>query len=208
MSAVVDFNKPLFGYRFADTYRGDSLQVIAAREMGDATQWQTLIDYNGLIPPYITDDPSQAGPGVILTGAMILVPAPVPVATVTTDPNAVFGTDMKLINNGQLAVANGDFDVVSGRDNLKQALGNRVETPRGGLLMHQDYGSLHPRLIGSVNGPTSGLLAAKYVEAAVQADSRVQSVISATATITGDVTAIEVEAQPIAGTSIQFSATT
>lgn len=207
MSAIVDFNKPLFGYRFAETQRGDSLQLIASREMGDATQWQTLIDYNGLIPPYITDDPTQAGPGVILTGAMILVPAPVPIATATIDPNAVFGTDIKL-SNGQLATANGDFDMVSGRDNLKQALGNRIETERGDLLMHQDYGSLHPRLVGAVNGPTSGLLAAQYVKAAVQADPRVQSVISATATITADVTAIEVEVQPIAGTSIQVSATT
>lgn len=207
MSAIVDFNKPLFGYRFAETQRSDSLQLIASREMGDATQWQTLIDYNGLVPPYITDDPTQAGPGVILTGAMILVPAPVPIATATTDPNAVFGTDIKL-SNGQLATANGDFDIVSGRDNLKQALGNRIETERGDLLMHQDYGSLHPRLVGAVNGPTAGLLAAQYVKAAVQADPRVQSVISATATITADVTAIEMEVQPIAGTSIQVSAST
>lgn len=207
MSAVIDFNKPLFGYRFAETQRGDSLQIIAAREMGDATQWQTLIDYNGLVPPYITDNPSQAGPGVILTGAMILVPAPAPVATATTDPSAVFGTDIKL-DKGQLSTANGDFDVVSGRDNLKQALANRVETQRGDLLMHQNYGSLHPRLIGAVNGPTSGLLAAQYVRAAVQADPRVQSVLSATATITEDVTAIEVEVQPVAGTPIQVSATT
>lgn len=207
MSTVINLNKPLFGYRFVETRRGDSLQLIAAREMGDATQWQKLIDYNGLVPPYITDDPTQAGPGVILTGASILVPAPAPIATTTTDPNAVFGTDIKL-NNGQLATANGDFDVVSGRENLRQALGNRVETERGDLLMHQDYGSLHPRLIGAVNGPTSGLLAAQYVRAAVQADPRVKSVISATATITADVTEIEVEVQPITGTTIQVSAAT
>lgn len=207
MSSVIDFNKPLYGYRFVQTQRGDSLQLIAAREMGDATQWQTLIDYNNLVPPYITDDSTQAGPGVILTGASILVPAPVPVATGTTDPSTVFGIDIKL-TNGQLATANGDFDVVSGRDNLRQALANRVETERGDLLMHQDYGSLHQRLIGAVNGPTSGLLAAQYVKAALQADPRVQSVTSTTATITGDVTEIEAEVQPISGTSIPVSATT
>lgn len=207
MSTVINFNKPLYGYRFAQTQRGDSLQRIAARELGDATQWQTLIDYNGLIPPYITDDPAQAVPGVILGGDMILVPAPAPVATATTDPKAVFGTDIKL-SNGQLATANGDFDVVSGQDNLKQALSNRVETERGDLLMHQDYGSLHKRLIGAVNGPTSGLLAAQYVKATVQADPRVKSVLSATATITGDVAEIKVEVQPIAGSSIQVSAST
>lgn len=204
MSTVVDFNKPLYGYRFAETRRGDSLQLIAAREMGDATQWQTLIDYNGLVPPYITDDPAQAVPGVILTGTLILVPAPVPSATATTDPNAVFGTDIKL-NKGQLATANGDLDIVSGRDNLKQALGNRIKTERGDLLMHQDYGSLHPRLIGAVNGPTSGLLAAQYVKAAVQADPRVQSVIAATATVSGDAAQIAVEVQPIAGAPVKVS---
>lgn len=207
MSAVIDFNKPLYGYRFVETRRGDTLQLIAAREMGDATQWQVLIDYNSLVPPYITDDQAQAGPGVILTGAMILVPAPVPVATATTDPGAVFGTDIKL-SDGQLATANGDFDLVSGRDNLRQAIANRIETDRGDLLMHQDYGSLHPRLIGAVNGPTAGLLAAQYAKAAVQADPRVQAVLSATASITADVAEIEVEVQPIAGTPIQVSATT
>lgn len=207
MSAVVDFNKPLYGYRFAPTQRGDSLQLIAARELGDATQWQVLIDYNSLVPPYITDDEAQAGPGVILTGALILVPAPVPVATATTDPGEVFGADIKLAQ-GQLAVANGDFDLASGRDNLRQALGNRVSTERGDLLMHQDYGSLHPRLIGAVNGPTAGLLAAQYVKAAVQADPRVQAVLSAEVTISGDVDQVELEVQPIAGTPLSVSVTT
>lgn len=203
---TVNFDRPMYGFRFVDTLRGDSLQKIAARELGDATRWQELIDYNGLVPPYITDDASQAKPGVIVTGDMIRVPAPVPVVTSTADPNAVFGVDVRL-DRGGLATANGDFDLVSGRDNLKQALKNRVETECGDLMFHKDYGSRHRRLIGAVNGPTSGLLAAKYVKAAVQADPRVKSVTNASVEISGDVCAVSVEAQPVAGQSVQVNAT-
>jgi phage baseplate assembly protein W len=202
----VTMQKPLYGFRFVQTQRGDSLQIIAARELGDATLWQQLIDYNGLLPPYITDDPAQADPGVILTGASIKVPAPAPVTTETTDPDALFGTDVQLVN-GRLSFANGDIATVSGRDNLKQALTNRIDTPRGDLLMHSDYGSLHQRMKGAGNGPTTGLLVAQYAKASVQSDPRIQSIMSATSTVNGDAIEVSIEARPISGAPVQVGTT-
>ena len=197
------FDKPLTGYRFIDTLVGDTLQKIAARELGDAGQWGTLIAYNNLVPPYLTDDPDQVAPGVLLTGSQILIPAGAPVISTTTDPTKVFSTDL-LLSNGLLTASNGDFAVVSGRDNLSQALKNNVETPQGALLWHTWYGSLCSRVIGSTNGPTQALLVEKYASASIEMDPRVSEVDQAIATITGDSMSVQLEVIPVVGRPLQL----
>lgn len=206
MSTTV-FDRPLYGYRFVEIQYGDTLQAIAVRELGDASRWHDLISLNSLVPPYITDDPVQAGPGVLLSGSLIVVPAPKPVVSSTTQADQVFGVDVRL-DRGRLATASGDFDIVSGRDNLRQALQNVIETDRGELLFHTGYGSKVRRLLGTVSGPTSALLAAQYAKAAVIADPRVQSVTNSTATASGDVVSVDVDVQPVTGAIVQISATT
>jgi phage baseplate assembly protein W len=201
------FDRELYGFRFAETRRGDSLQVIAARELGDAARWTELISYNNLVPPFITDDPTLAGDGVLLTGEHLLVPAPSPVVTTTTDPDKVFETDIKLGAGGEIMTANGDFAVVSGTANLVQAIKNRVDTEAGDLIFHPDYGSKVRRLIGAVNGPTASLLAAQYAKSAVQADSRINKVTKATAEVSGDVVSVTIEAEAISGRTIEVTAT-
>lgn len=198
------FDKPLTGYRFIDTLVGDTLQKISARELGDAGQWGTLIAYNNLVPPYLTDDPDQVAPGVLLTGSQILIPAGAPVISTTTDPTKVFSTDL-LLSNGLLTASNGDFAVVSGRDNLRQALKNNVETPQGALLWHTWYGSLCSRVIGSTNGPTQALLVEKYASASIEMDPRVSEVDQAIATITGDSMSVQLEVIPVVGRPLQLT---
>jgi len=204
MSTV--FDKPLNGYRFVDTYFGDTLQRIAARELGDAAQWGALIAYNNLVPPYLTDDPNQVGPGVLLTGSQILVPAGAPVISSTTDPNKVFEVDLSL-TNGLLTGANGDFSIVAGRDNLRQALKNNIETDQGSLLWHTWYGSLCRRMIGAVNGPTQALLTEKYAAASLERDDRVSEVNQAIATISGDKLTIKLQVIPVIGRPLQLTVT-
>jgi phage baseplate assembly protein W len=198
---------PLYGYRFVETRHGDSLQVIAARELGDANRWQELIAYNGLVPPFITDNPAQATPGVLLSGGLIRVPAPQPVVTTTTDPDKVFGIDVQL-DKGALVIIGGDMAVVSGRANLRQALKHRVETDRGELMFHPTYGSRIRRLIGTVNGPTAGMLAAQYAKAAVETDDRVKQVTVAQASIDGDTIRVDVEAEPVVGRIVDLTVST
>ena len=202
---MTTFDRPLYGFRFVSTRRGDTLQAIAARELGDAARWTDLIAYNSLVPPFITDDPAQATAGVILTGASILVPAPSPVVTSTTDPEAVFETDIAL-QGGRLTIANGDFGVVSGPANLAQALTNRIETEQGELIYHASYGSRVRRLVGAMNGPTASLLAAQYVRAAVIQDPRISKVVSATAQVSGDVIRAAATVQPVSGRQLQITA--
>jgi len=200
------FDRPLNGYRFVDTYFGDTLQRIAARELGDAALWASLISFNNLVPPYLTDDESQVRPGVLLTGSQILVPAGAPVISTTADPNLVFDVDVAL-NKGLLqASANGDLAIVAGRDNLRQALQNNIETPQGQLLFHTWYGSLCSRMIGTVNGPNQALLIEAYAKASLLRDPRVSDVDKAVATISGDTLSIQLEVIPIVGRPIQLTA--
>lgn len=198
--------RPLFGFRFVEILHGDTLQAIAARELGDAGRWAELIAYNGLVPPFVTDDSAVAKTGVLLSGSLIRVPAPVPVITTTSDPDKVFERDIALDERGGLVLTAGDFDVASGRANLRQALKHRVTTDRGELMFHPSYGSLVRRLIGTVNGPTAALLAAQFAKSAVQADPRIKQVTQSTADVVGDVINVSVEAQPIVGRVVDVDA--
>ena len=199
------FSRPLYGFRFVEVRIGDSLRAIAARELGDAGRWHELIAYNNLVPPFLTDDPDQARDGVKAAGDLILVPAPAPAVSTTTDPEKVFERDIDL-SGGVFSVENGDFAVVSGRANLRQAIKHRVETDRGELIFHLTYGSSVRRMIGAVAGPTQARLAAEYAKAAVRADPRVRQVISATAEVIGDAVNVTVYAEPVAGESVEVAA--
>jgi phage baseplate assembly protein W len=201
------FDTPLVGYRFVNTIIGDSLQRIAQRALGDATQWPLLIAYNNLIPPYITDDPAQAGPQVIQTGEQILVPASAPVVESAVDPDQVFLIDIALTNGLITSGANADLALVAGLDNLQQALANRVISTSGILLFHSEYGSFIKRLLGTANGPTVELLAAQYAAAAIIADDRVSEIIQATASITGVEVDVSVDVQPVVGQPLTVTAT-
>lgn len=199
-----EFDRELYGYRHVEVRRGDTLQKIAARELGNANRWYELITINGLLPPFVSDTP--AGDRVAVAGQMIMVPAPTRPAGGNTDPENVFEADMSL-NRGRLEVENGDFKVVTGRSNLRQALRHRVDTERGELLYHRDYGSLVKRMLGAVNGPTAALLSAQYAKAAVAADPRIQRIRSATAETVGDTTRISVVAEPISGNAVEVETT-
>jgi len=204
---MTTYQRPLYGYRFVEIRHGDTLQAIAARELGDASRWADLIVYNELRPPFITDDPLAAGDGVLLSGALIRLPAPAPTATSVTDADQVFGVDI-LLDRGQIVMQDGDFSLASGRVNLHQALKHRIDTDRGELLFHQEYGSLVRSLIGSVNGPTAALLASEYAKSAVLSDDRIQQVTQSTAEVIGDKINVSVEAEPIIGKVIDLDVTT
>lgn len=198
------FDRELYGYRYVEVRRGDSLQKIAARELGDAGRWYELIAINDLLPPFVSDTP--AGPRVAVAGQAIMVPAPTRPEVANTNPDQVFEADMAL-NRGRLEVEDGDFKVVTGRSNLRQALKHRVDTARGELLYHLDYGSLVQRMLGAVNGPTKALLCAQYARAAVAADPRIARIRSAVADAAGDTTRITVVAEPISGNAVEVSTT-
>jgi phage baseplate assembly protein W len=178
---------------------------VAAREMGDANRWAELVWINRLTPPYITTDERQAGPTVLLAGALIKVPAPAGLADESAERGQVYERDCALQNKRLRSDGNGDFAVFAGADNLRQQLQHRVATPRGQARRHPEYGCLVYRLQGTVNGPTAAMLGAEYVKAALQADYRVSSVDSARADVTGDAVRIQARAVAIDGGVVDLS---
>lgn len=203
-----EFSRPLAGVRLVDVLHGDTLQEIAAREIGDASRWVDIANINNLEPPYITDDAAQATDRVLLSGGVLLVPArpKQQLPREGTTEADLYGVDLALVDGQLRPNEDGDLQLVSGRENLKQALVHRVTTERGELLWHRSYGSLVRSLIGATNGPSSALLAAQYVAAAMRADYRVRDVNNTLATVTGDEIHVECEVVPIVGRSQKIEA--
>lgn len=201
------FARPLPGFRFAEVLVGDTIQRLALRELGDARRWPELVSINGLVPPYLTDDPALASGQVVAAGGMVVVPAPASVAGDQLDPVRVFERDIVLVD-GQLGDDGlGDFALVEGLDNLRQFLCHLVATDKGELLFHATYGSALWSLVGTGNGANAALLAGEYVRSAIEADPRVREVASVRATAQGDAILLEVEVVPVSFSpfSLQFN---
>lgn len=195
-----DLNKRLNGYRLVQTERGDTVQAVSLRELGDASRWPEVVAINGLVPPYISDDVRSTG--VLKSGDMIRIPAAQTVVTSAADPAQVYGVDVMLDANGFLASDGGDLRVVSGVSNLTQALQHALDTDAGELAFHPTYGSSIRRVVGMVAGPTAATLAAAYAKATVSADARIQRVASAQASVVGDQIQVTVAAEAVSGKTV------
>lgn len=163
----------------------DSLMSIAARVLGDYTQWQSIAQANNLLPPYIA---ATASPGVAGWGQTIYLP--VTSGTQTNVPAASYeatylGTDLWYGSiNSDMIVWTGDFQTIASYQNLAFSLGRRLQTTLGTLIYHSDFGSRIPPEIGAVaTSNTLGYLGA-YAESALASDSRVSQVLSVTVNAT------------------------
>ena len=180
----------------ARTLRGDTLQRIADRELGDAGRWYDLIDFNGLLPPYIVDDAADVGPHVLLAGDSLRIPTNSTAIVQDEASDDLFGADVRL-NNGRITVSDGDIGMISGIDNLSQALRHVVVTEPGELLYHPRYGCGTRPFIGSSNSKANGIIAGSLVKRAVKSDRRISSVQSATVESAGDALKITIKAEAI-----------
>lgn len=192
-------------YRLVETLRGDDLQSVAAREMGDANRWPELVWLNQLTHPYLTDTPSLVSSTVKLTGSLIKVPAPVGVYTDDAEKGQVYERDCELQGKLLVADSEGDFAVLAGTKNLTQQLKHRIITPRGQARRHPVYGCLVWRLKGTVAGPTAEALGTEYVRATLEADYRVSSVTSARAETVGDALRVTATAEAIEGAKVDLN---
>lgn len=188
------------GFRWAEVRHADTLPRIALRELGDASRWPDLASLNNLLPPYLTGDADLAamsGGRVLLYGQHIRVFSAANLADAATEPEETYGVDLALDANGQLFADGPDLAHVSGLKNLASALARRVTTQRHELLFHPTYGSRVRENLGRSNTPARAAIAARAAQAALAEDSRVQRILSVTATVAGDVLAIDATVQPI-----------
>lgn len=198
------FERALPSYRLAQTHWNDDLQAVAARELGDSNRWPELVWVNSLAPPYITREESLAGPGVLLAGAFIKVPAPVGVFTDDGGRGQVYERDCAISDRLLQADAGGDISIVAGAENLRQQLQHRIDTPRGQARRNPEYGCLVHRLKGKRNGPTASMLGAEYVKSAVGADYRVARVEFSRGEVVGDAIRVTARAVAIEGSVVDL----
>lgn len=189
------------GFKWVEVFRGDTLQKLALRELGDAKGWVDIALLNNLRPPYIVDNEISANVGVVYAGQSLLIPidADNPIA----DTYDQYLTDISL-SGGVLHLSNGDIDTLSGTNNLIQALRHRVTVKKRSLWFHPEYGCWVHKLIGKLNGPSAGGLAAFYVKSSVLEDERVSSVESISAEVSGDSIRVKCTVIPIFGESIAY----
>lgn len=205
---MTDFTKQYTGFRFAPTRRGDTLQLIALRELGDANEWAKLAWFNDLLPPFITDDPAESSSRILLAGEQIRIPS----AAVETDAEAtnadnVLLTDCALVGRRLMADSTtGDFVLVSGRENLKQAISHRISTDPGELIYHPAYGCKLQRRKGGKNNAVMGLIGRMDAQDALTQETRLKRINRITVTSSGDALIVKADVSPISGESVTVDA--
>lgn len=204
--------------------QGETLQTIAQKLYHDVSQWRMLANINHLQFPYIVKTPQlkKNNPEHLLTrGDMLLLPGDM--RTYQTAEQAkieesntpyyqpsyydtVLGTDIEL-NIGtdvplpeQLGVIEGngfDLERVTGAENLKQSLINRILTRRGTLLFHPEYGSQLPNMLGKPVNQARLADAANELSRTITTDGRVSKCKVTHASLNGGDIFLTAEVLPI-----------
>ena len=148
-------------YQISD---GDTLRQIARRELGSADQWWLLANFNQLDYPFIdTSGAIYPGKKVLGLGATLLLvkdteDPSVKRASIQAEPDQyalLFGADLLLSSSGDLQInaATGDWQTVTGLDNLVGAIYRRLQTRTGIYPYHPEYGSNLEVHIGQAGDP-------------------------------------------------------
>ena len=206
-------NREFSAYTSMSDYRvraGDTIQSIAASQLGDGALWYDLAIINGLSYPYIS---SSGGPGVVSPGTIIAIPRTSGSSVIARvaegeDPlDDILGTDFKLRETrgsavGRPSVTIGidrrtmkDVATIAGLDNLAQAVQLRTWTQVGTMPLAPNYGIM--RAIGY--GTTSSFISALKVgvRRTIQADRRVSRISRLAMTVDGDYVDFDLDVIPI-----------
>lgn len=180
---------------------GDTIQGIAARELGDGGLWGVLQEANNLATPYIIalGASMPAGGRVLREGDYIVVPTNSDALPALTDAER-FGADIAISPLGALVLTDsGDLSLVEGLANLRQAIHIRLMVAPGELIYHTDYGCHVFELLGVKNNPVVQFLALHFVRNALLADDRISLVKNLTVRNDGDQLPISGDIVPAGG---------
>lgn len=187
------------GLRLGTVRMGDtSLMTFAAREMNDYTAWTAIAALNGLEPPYLG---TVAAPGVAVAGQQLFLPpangAAILPAVSPRVPSYLInylGVDRYLgPMNAPMLAWQGDYQVITGYQNLTMSLGRRLQTTLGNLIYHNLYGSRVPPELGAITDDTIGALLVEYTNSCLLSDPRVNNIVSCIYQFLGNYS-VEIEA--------------
>ena len=172
---------------------GDTLQSIAADQMGDSNLWFYIASVND-IPSNIA---LEIGSTIYLPVLSDLSSSEPNVFILSEDPTRdPFGTDIRLAPNGDFAVSDGgDLATISGIENLKQAVNNILMTRAGSIIKQSAYG------ISAVLGMAGQDLAYSYLRMSISnallQDPRITDVQNLFIDIRGDKLYISMDIIPV-----------
>lgn len=173
---------------------GDTLQSIAGRQLGDRSRWTEIAEMNGMSGADVSPDGAP-----LIGGAILLVPAPDGADITGLNPSDLYGTDLLITDDGDLAILgdNQDVQLRRGSDNLRQGLRLRLLTVQGGNATFPDHGL--PQTIGEAG--TTERVAEVAVEAQDQfiADQRIEEVTDIVVDDQGDRIIVEAVLKPVVG---------
>lgn len=164
---------------------GESLLTIANRFLGDPSLWTELAEINRAQDAYTDADgiPYRAG-------SVILIPVDVPNLAPMLLPQASFTTedaiavDLLLDLSGDLLFSGEDAELVSGEDNLRQAVINRIRTATDDITAAPRYG-LRASLVGAKLTEQVSTYMIAHIREQVLLDPRVLDVRDITLTRNG-----------------------
>jgi hypothetical protein len=167
----------------ASLRRNESLMDLAARAAGGFEAWSSIAAVNNIQPPY----PGPTNQAVAASGTVLLMPGSVVAPSGSAAPTYaanVLGTDYDFGPiNGPQPPWLGDISLITGYANFARALGRRLQTTLGTLVYHPGYGSRIPLEVGAIQGSDEARRLAAFGRAALAADPRTASVVSATASV-------------------------
>lgn len=109
----------------------------------------------------------------------------------------IFGTDLEIDDDGMLATESGDMSVLSGLQNFKQALRQRIACPYRSLVFHPEYGCGLLNIIGEKNTSYWEAAAKATVIDALNHEPRVRSLYRFNMTTTPDSIRLDIIANPV-----------
>lgn len=199
--------------------QGDTLQLIAQNELGDLSRWPELASYNSLSYPYIVNSGSRDS-RIRSAGEEITIPLDSDLSTLNVDGiNATdsktitayaLGVDLSLMSESDNFIQRGTTDelvslsaggkgiyTVGGYDNLKQALLMRLNTQKGSLPLHPEYGIDISQIIGKRNSVATVNKLKVMVEQALRYDGRVGSASVTAYKVSGEEVTLSATVTPI-----------
>ena len=179
---------------------GRDLRQIAASVLGDASKWSDIASMNGLVYPFVSwpSSGSTSTSSGLIPGTVAM---PGSVLSVPRDDAQVQPMDPAGLDLDPAPSAARPTYLVGGVSNIVNALTRRLNTPKGYLPHHPNYGSMFKSLIGAPLSLDTVISIRQEVSRVLLSDSRVTKVTGVTvnADPTTGVIIVNATAQTILG---------
>lgn len=188
---------PIYGFETIKVTDSTTWDLLAKDFLNDASLSTLISVYNS----------ETIGVTELIPGITVRIPILSPVQALNetnmvyepSDNNTLYGTDIA-INNGEFTVENGDIGVISGPDNLEQAINNRLQTSLDSRIRLGVYGIINA--IGSSNIAESFVLSS--IQETLLQEPRIQSIDKISFTGKGDKIYISIDYTDIHKTNRNF----